>query len=55
MNVDGGAGTAEDDEDVWLSPLPEPEGLELDGTERKSRKVYALRQRSSLVVKIDRR
>lgn len=57
MNVDGGAGT--DDEvadDGWSPPdVLDPDGRALEGTDRKSRNVYALRQRSSFVVKIARR
>lgn len=55
VNVEGGGGTEDEDEDSPVDEVVFPAGRVLDETAKKSRKVYALRHLSSLVVRIDRR
>lgn len=55
VKVEGGGATDEDD-DASPGPLAvEDVRRVLEGTDRKSRNVYALRHRSSFVVRIERR
>lgn len=55
MNVEGGGGTEDEDDDSPVDEVVFPAGRVLDETAKKSRKVNALRHLSSLVVRIDRR